>query len=134
MSTDSAGRSSRFCLAGSSTSTTQHDESTDALLADAARWLRRYHLAVEGFTHPGPWRTGPAPTEGQIICHHDFAPYNIAWSTSADGPRLVGVFDWDMAGAGQPIDDLSFAAWNWVPLFRPGRDPDDDARRLDGAG
>ena len=105
-------------------------EPPDALLADAARWLRRYHDAVRGFTHSGPWRTGPAPGRGQIICHHDFAPYNITWSSSANGPRLTGVFDWDMAGAGKPIDDLAFAAWNWIPLFRHGPTIDDIARRL----
>ncbi|MGI8993282.1 MAG: phosphotransferase, partial [Nocardioidaceae bacterium] len=53
-----------------------------------------------------------------VICHHDFAPYNVALSSSATGERLVGVFDWDMAGPGTPLDDLAFAAWNWVPLHR----------------
>jgi mutator protein MutT len=106
------------------------DEASDLLLADAAQWLHRFHRAGAGFHHPGPWRTGPAPTDDEIVCHHDFAPYNWAWSTSADGPRLVGVFDWDMAGAGKPIDDLSFLAWNGVPLFRAGRSAEADARRL----
>jgi hypothetical protein len=105
-------------------------EASDALLADAARWLRGYHDAVADFAHPGPWRTGPPPVGDEIVCHHDFAPYNMAWSSSADGPRLVGVFDWDMAGAGDPIDDLAFLAWNGVPLYRPRRAPADDARRL----
>jgi 8-oxo-dGTP diphosphatase len=89
------------------------------LLADATRWLRRYHGAVAGFWHPGPWRNEPrtaARDANQIVCHNDFAPYNVSVSTSAAGPRVVGVFDWDMSGPGTPLQDLAFAAWNWVPL------------------
>lgn len=100
------------------------------LLTDAMRWLRRYHDVVDGFVHPSPWRTIARPVEeGELICHHDFAPYNVAVSSSADGERVVGVFDWDMAGPGSRLQDLAFAAWNWVPLHRP-LPPDDAARRL----
>jgi 8-oxo-dGTP diphosphatase len=93
----------------------------DRLLADAMRWLRRYHDAVDGFWHRGPWRNEPgsvSPDDGQIICHHDFAPYNVAVSSSVHGPRVVGVFDWDMCGPGTPLQDVAFAAWNWVPLWQ----------------
>jgi mutator protein MutT len=93
----------------------------ERMLADAMRWLRRYHDAVDGFWHPGPWRNEPgsaSPGEGQIICHHDFAPYNVATSSSAHGPQVVGVFDWDMCGPGTRLQDLAFAAWNWVPLWQ----------------
>ncbi len=89
------------------------------LLADAMTWLRTFHLAVRGFRHPGPWRTVHRDLQpGELICHHDFAPYNVAVGSSAVGERTVGVFDWDMAGPGNPLEDLSFAAWNWVPLHR----------------
>nr|MBA3234152.1 phosphotransferase [Propionibacteriales bacterium] len=50
--------------------------------------------------------------------HHDFAPYNVALTSSSVGECVVGVYDWDMAGPGVPLDDLAFAAWNWVPLHR----------------
>jgi hypothetical protein len=39
------------------------------------------------------------------------------------------VFDWDMAGPGTRTEDLAFAAWNWVPLWRPIA-PDEAAARL----
>ncbi len=90
---------------------------SEAALSDGMRWLRRYHDAVEGVVLDGPWRTTHrrlAP--GELICHHDFAPYNVVLSSSARGERVVGVFDWDMAGPGTRLDDLAFAAWNWVPL------------------
>jgi mutator protein MutT len=129
---DAAGREVLTYLPGRVIDVDDPDaEAPIELLVDAARWLRRYHGTVAGFTHPGPWRTGPAPTGDEIVCHHDFAPYNMVWSSSAHGARLVGVFDWDMAGAGVPIDDLAFAAWNGVPLYRTGRSPQSDARRLE---
>jgi hypothetical protein len=103
---------------------------SEALLADAMRWLRRFHEAVSEVEVAGPWRTrsgdlGP----GELVAHNDFAPYNVAVSTSGDGERLVGVFDWDMAGPATRVDELGFAAWNWVPLWRPMA-ADQAARRL----
>lgn len=107
------------------------EDASDSLLADAMRWLRRYHDSVVDFEHPGPWRNqhNQICSEDRVVCHHDFAPYNVATSTSAEGDRLVGVFDWDMAGPGTRLEDLAFAAWSWTPLHR--RLPDlETARRL----
>lgn len=90
---------------------------SDALLADAVAWLRRFHLAVASFRPPAGtrWRNTSRPLEAdEIVCHHDTGAYN--WVV--DGDRLVGMIDWDMAGPGRPIDDLAFTAWNSLPLFR----------------
>lgn len=100
----------------------------DALVASAMRWLRRYHEVARGFRPAGPvrWRNGEGQLGAdQIICHHDFAPYNVA---EQDG-EVAGVFDWDMAGPGAPIDDVAFAAWSFVPLWRD-LGPAETARRL----
>jgi 8-oxo-dGTP diphosphatase len=103
----------------------------DAPLADAMRWLRRFHEAVADLRIAGSWRTTNRPLAAEdIICHHDFAPYNVALSTSVDGERLSGVFDWDMAGPGTALEDVAFAAWNWVPLWRD-LDPVRAAERLE---
>jgi 8-oxo-dGTP diphosphatase len=92
---------------------------SDELLGDAMRWLRRFHDAVAGTSLPGPWRaTSSAPGAGELLCHNDFAPYNVAVSTSATGERLVGVFDWDLAGPATRLEELAFAAWNWVPMWQ----------------
>jgi 8-oxo-dGTP diphosphatase len=101
----------------------------DEQLADLMRWLRRFHEASAEFRPAGvvPWRFGArALGEDEIICHHDVGWYNLAFT----GPRLTGVFDWDVAGPGVPLDDLAFAAWNDVPLVQMPDDPDDTARRL----
>jgi 8-oxo-dGTP diphosphatase len=122
LGTDSRGREVLTYLPGR---VLAPDDGTvsDHLLADAMRWLRRYHEKVRTFRHPGPWRnaSGGVPTavsEGEIICHHDFGTYNVASGSSADGDVVMGVFDWDMAGPGRPIEDVAFAAWSWVPLYR----------------
>lgn len=96
------------------------EELTDAQLASAARWLRRFHAAVAGFPRDERrWRfVERALAPGEIVCHHDSAMYNLAF----DGDDLAGVFDWDVAGPGVPIDDLGVLAWN-SPLFRLGEDP-----------
>ncbi len=112
---DSEGREVLTYLPGSVPE--MHTVQPEPLLIDAMRWLRRYHDAVVSFRGEGPWRSVHRPlAEDEIICHHDFAPYNVAVSTSADGERVVGVYDWDLAGPGKPLDDLAFAAWNWVAL------------------
>ena len=86
-----------------------------ALLEEMLRWMRRYHDAVADFVPPtdAVWRNtiGP-PRPGEIVCHNDVAPYNVVTAAG----HFVGVIDWDMAGPGDPVQDLAFAAWNGVPL------------------
>ncbi len=99
----------------------------DDVLAGAMRWLRRFHDAVRDFTPPPGtrWRNGGELGPGQIICHHDAAAYN--WAVLDE--QFAGIYDWDMAGPGTQLDDLSFVAWNSVPLFQVI--PDEDVvRRL----
>ncbi|MCR6689215.1 aminoglycoside phosphotransferase family protein [Cellulomonas sp.] len=99
------------------------EELTDAQLTSAAQWLREYHRVVAGFPRTARrWRfVERALAPGEIVCHHDTAMYNLAF----DGDDLVGVFDWDVAGPGLPLDDLAMLAWVSPLLF-----PDDDAGRM----
>ncbi len=94
-------------------------------LTALAGWTRRFHEAVAGFSHPGPWRYFPVehPT---LICHNDIAPYNACF----DGDEVAGVFDWDLAGPSTPLLELAFMAWNCVPLWRD-IGPATAARRLE---
>lgn len=90
---------------------------TDTALAQAGRWLRRYHSAVADFV-PAPdavWRSAArAWRPGDVIGHNDAAPYNAVWDPGTG--RLVGFVDWDFAGPCPPIVDLAFLAFAWVPL------------------
>ncbi len=109
---------------------------SDELLAEIGAAIARYHDAVADFRPAGmvPWQSGAAELgPGQIICHHDLAPYNVVL---AEG-RLAGIIDWDLAGPGTRRSDLAFAAWQWVPLQSPDvarvlgwADPGDRPRRL----
>lgn len=94
--------------------------SDEALMA-AGRWLRDFHAASFTFAPPADvvWfgdRRGLPP--GEIVGHHDAAPYNAVWQLSPSGEagRLVGFVDWDLAHPARPIVDLAFVALSWVPL------------------
>ncbi|RHA39654.1 aminoglycoside phosphotransferase family protein [Cellulomonas rhizosphaerae] len=100
---------------------------TDAQLTSAAAWLREYHRVVAGFPRGSRrWRfVERALGPGEIVCHHDTAMYNMAF----DGDELAGVFDWDVAGPGVPIDDVAILAWN-SPLLHPAAGPAEVAHGL----
>lgn len=100
---------------------------TDGQVRSAMRWLRHFHDVVAGFPRESRrWRFVERALEpGEIVCHHDSAMYNLAF----DGDELAGVFDWDVAGPGRPIDDLAIFAWN-APLLFPDGDPASAAHGL----
>lgn len=94
------------------------------VLDEAARWLRRFHDATLDFPRAGrEWMLG-VRKPAEVICHGDFAPYNMVFS---DG-RLVGVIDYETAGPAPRAWDLAYLAYRLVPLAAPGN-PDLPARR-----
>jgi Ser/Thr protein kinase RdoA (MazF antagonist) len=97
---------------------------SDAQLVAASRWARGLHEAVADLDASGPWRFF-AVEHATVVGHNDLAPYNLCF----EGDRLVGVFDWDLAGPTTPLLELAQLAWTGVPLFRPLPDPE-AARRL----
>jgi Phosphotransferase enzyme family len=86
---------------------------TAGQLRSVVAWTRRFHRAVAGFVHAGPWRFIEVDRP-ELIGHNDIAPYNVCF----DGDELVGVFDWDLAGPSTRLLELAFIAWNCVPLWR----------------
>lgn len=102
----------------------------DNVLVEAATWLRDFHDAVDDFRPEGSrnWRQAGKVelSADQLICHHDPGAYN--WIIQSG--HFVAMIDWDMAGPGDPLDDLAFMAWTAIPLYReiPVADV---ARRLD---
>lgn len=90
---------------------------TDAVLADAARLLRRIHDATADVAQvwsEGPWQA-PVREPVEVICHGDFAPYNCVF----DRGRLVGVIDFDYAHPGSRAWDMAYALYRFVPLMHP---------------
>ncbi len=99
---------------------------TDGQLVDLTRWIRELHDATAGFAlDAGPWRFFDVERP-ELVGHNDAAPYNVVFH----GDRVVGVFDWDLAGPTTRLLELAHLAWTSVPLYRavPARDA---ARRLE---
>jgi hypothetical protein len=84
-------------------------------LVTSARMLRELHDATAEYTDPDArWRQ-PAREPAEVICHNDFAPYNMVFR---DG-RLSGLIDFDMASPGPRLWDLAYLAYRIVPLSDP---------------
>jgi hypothetical protein len=109
---------------------------SDAALTGAARLLRRYHDAARDFVPPpgAHWQmVYPDATQHEVICHNDFAPYNVVYVDQQ--PRAI--IDFDLAGPGPRLWDLAYAAYRFVPLSYAAdirelglADPAQQSRRL----
>jgi aminoglycoside phosphotransferase (APT) family kinase protein len=89
---------------------------SDAVLVAAAALLRRLHDATAGFARPGArWRM-PSYEPAEVICHNDFAPYNLVFRDR----RPVAVIDFDTASPGPRAWDVAYLAYRAVPLTAPG--------------
>lgn len=98
----------------------------DAVLKRAAKWLRKLHDATEGYVDQDPhWRSAPRKP-AEVICHNDFAPYNMVFRDQ----ELVGVIDWDFAAPGPRLWDLAYLCYRTVPLMRPSN-PDSPTSSID---
>ncbi len=102
----------------------------DTLIA-LARLLREFHDRTLGFVdrYPTGWQY-PAMEPVEVICHGDFAPYNCVF----DGPRPVGMIDFDTARPAPRWWDLGYLVYCLVPLA-PADDggfgsPPEQLRRL----
>jgi hypothetical protein len=88
----------------------------DDLLVAAARWLRRFHDATTGLPRRGDRWQLPDHPPNEVICHNDFAPYNMVFDA---GHRLVGVIDFDTCSPGSRAWDLAYLAYRMVPFHAP---------------
>lgn len=84
-------------------------------LIAAAKLLRAYHDATVDFLPSAStdWAyRHPDPAQHEVICHNDFAPYNLSFENS----NPVGIFDFDLAGPGPRLRDIAYLAFWMVPL------------------
>jgi len=86
-----------------------------AVLGRAAAMLRRLHDATEGFDRSGRTWALPEHEPAEVICHNDFAPYNLAFR---DG-LPAGAIDFEAASPGPRAWDLAYLAYRLVPLAHP---------------
>ncbi|RAO12378.1 phosphotransferase [Micromonospora noduli] len=88
---------------------------SDDVLTDAGVHLAQLHQATASFdTVGGVWQF-PVRQPAEVICHNDFAPYNMVFTDR----RLTGVIDWDTASPGPRSWDLAYLAYRLVPLAHP---------------
>lgn len=84
-------------------------------LQSAARLLRRYHdctaLLMRPMLEDQKWQLSPRPPF-EVICHGDFAPYNIVLT----GSEVTGIIDFETAHPGPRCWDLAYAIYRWAPL------------------
>jgi phosphotransferase family enzyme len=92
---------------------------TDEALVSVAELLRRFHDAVASFDPAGhTWPDFvPAEFRDGLVCHNDPNLDNVIFS----GGVAVGLVDFDLAGPGSAVWDVTCAARLWAPL-RDGRD------------
>lgn len=94
------------------------------VLASSARLLRDFHRASVDADRSGPWRS-PVREPAEVICHNDFAPYNLVYSDQ----RATGIIDFDYASPGPRIWDLAYLAYRVVPLTTDRTDGFSDTER-----
>lgn len=90
-------------------------------LVASARLLRRIHDASVALVGDDTlrWRS-PGREPAEVICHNDFAPYNLIVRAGA----LVGAIDFDFAGPGTRLWDFAYLAYRIVPFAEDAPDAD----------
>lgn len=84
-------------------------------LIEMAKMLRLYHDAVSDFSFDETWRPlDNAPANHEVICHNDFAIYNIIF----ENEKPAGIIDFDNAGPGPRLWDIAYTLYTCVPLSR----------------
>ena len=87
-----------------------------AALNSAAALLRAYHNASATFLTQSHHRWMlPARLPIEVICHGDFAPYNVVM----EGEQAIGIIDFDTAHPGPRLWDIAYALYRWAPLTAP---------------
>ena len=86
------------------------------VLDAAAALLRTLHDATAGFAREGRRWRAPAHEPDEVVCHNDFAPYNLVFRDGAP----VAAIDFDHASPGPRVWDLAYLAYRLVPLAAPG--------------
>ena len=88
---------------------------SELALRSAASLLRRYHdcsaLSLPELAVDCTWQL-PAREPSEVICHGDFAPYNVVLN---DG-EVTGIIDFETAHPGPRSWDLAYAVYRWAPL------------------
>lgn len=89
---------------------------SDALLANSARMIRRFHDATEG---------SALAAGAEIVAHNELGPHNTVFA----GEEPAAFIDWD-AAPGTRLFDLANAVWSFVNVGEGGGPLREQARRI----
>lgn len=86
---------------------------TETEIRHVGRLIREFHDASASFSSPpeAVWNVAIAANAEELICHHDLAPWNLV-----RGENTMVFIDWDGAGPGSRLWDLTYAAHGFTPL------------------
>lgn len=85
----------------------------DKMVIAAAKLLRRFHDLTQHFVIPPDAQFMlPAQSPHEVICHNDFAPYNLVFRENG----IVGIIDFDAAAPGSRLWDIAYAVYRFAPL------------------
>ncbi|MBA3813309.1 MAG: phosphotransferase [Alphaproteobacteria bacterium] len=94
------------------------EASSETALLSAAKLLRTFHDMSQGFlkeTSPSQNWMFPCKEPQEVICHNDFAPYNLI----LEGEKVVGLIDFDTAHPGPRVWDIAYALYRFAPFTHP---------------
>ena len=95
--------------------------SSEALVS-SAKLLRSYHDVAQKFLESSEYRHNTwmfqAIDPKQVICHNDFAPYNICFKER----KAVGIIDFEAAIPGPRTWDIAYALYRFAPFTNPKND------------
>ncbi len=88
---------------------------SDESVVAAATLLRKYHDTTQSFVPPADaiWPDShPDPQPDEVICHNDFAPYNLVFAQQ----KPYALIDFDGVSPGPRIRDVAFGVYWFAPL------------------
>lgn len=96
------------------------------------RWSSQWELTkprtreLGGLDELTAWLKARIPEEApSTVVHGDYKLDNVMFDR--EEPRLIAIFDWEMATVGDPLADLGYLMNSWDPLPRPEGYPDSGA-------
>lgn len=90
-----------------------------SVLISSAKLLREYHDASQNYLSTineseQCWMF-PSREPQEVICHNDFAPYNICFKEQ----EAIGIIDFETAVPAPRIWDIAYALYRFAPFTNP---------------